>query len=89
MPALTEKEVDMLQLGGKYTFLWVNKKYVRQKRKVHDTHKISPRVAFWVDRHFGPKISVFVWESDFKKMNSEQFMNSKVKILGKRLYSPS
>ena len=36
---------------------------------------------------------MFVWESDGKKlslkMNSEQYMNGKVKILGKRMYSPN
>ena len=41
----------------------------------------------------GLKFTVFVWESDGKllslEMNSEQYMNSKVKILGKRLYLPS
>ena len=46
--------------------------------------KMTPRVAFWVDRH-GTKFTVFVWESDglqFPK-HSEQFMNSRVEILGK------
>ena len=39
------------------------------------------------------EITVFVSESDgnkvFKKMNFTQFANRNVKILGKRLYSPS
>ena len=55
-------------------------------------HKqMAPRAAFWVDRHISLKFAVFVWECDGKKlslkMNSEQYMNSKVKILGKRVYS--
>ena len=28
--------------------------------------KMAPRVAFWVDRHVGPKFTVFVWEFDGK-----------------------
>ena len=54
---------------------------------------MAPRAAFWVDRHTSLKITVFVWESDAKylslKMNSKQYLNSKVKILGKRVHSPN
>ena len=39
---------------------------------------MAPRVAFWVNRHVGPKFTVFVWEFDGKqfpwKTNSEQFI---------------
>ena len=56
----------MLQLGGQHTFLWVSKKYVSRERKSTISKKIAPRVAFWVDRHVGPRITVFVWESDGK-----------------------
>ena len=38
-------------------------------------------------------ITLFVWESDdrelFPKLNLKQFMNRDVKILSRRLYSPS
>ena len=38
-------------------------------------------------------MTVFVWESDSKlllpKLNFTQFVNQNVKILGRRLYSPS
>ena len=49
-------------------------------------------------RHFDEQakrseITVFVWESDgkllFPKLNFTQFVNQNVKILGRRLYSPS
>ena len=54
---------------------------------------MAPRAEFWVGRHIGLKFTVFVWESDGiqlpLKINSEQYMNSKVKILGKRLYLPN
>ena len=47
--------------------------------------KGATHIAFWVDRHVGPKLTVFVWESDAKefpkKINSEQFMTSRVKII--------
>ena len=47
---------------------------------------MAPRVEFWVDRHGGLKFTVFVLELDGKqfpkKINPEQFMNSRVKILG-------
>ena len=29
--------------------------------------KMASRVAFWVDRHVGPKFTVFVWEFDGKQ----------------------
>ena len=49
---------------------------------------MAPRAAFWVDRHISFKFTVFVWESDGKKlslkMNTEQNINSNVKILGKK-----
>ena len=50
---------------------------------------MAPRVAFWVDRHVGPEFTVFVFESNtnfYKKNYFEQYMNSRVKILGKILY---
>ena len=54
---------------------------------------MAPCAAFWEDRHISLKFTVFVWESDGKKLNlkmkSEQYMNSKVKILGRRVYSPN
>ena len=44
-------------------------------------------------RQSGQKLPVFVWESDSKwllpKSNSSQFLNRNVKMLGRRLYSPS
>ena len=54
---------------------------------------MAQRAAFWVDRHTGLKFTVFVLESDGKqlslKMNFEQYMNSKIKKLTKRVYSPN
>ena len=54
---------------------------------IHHTQKMAPGVEFFVDRHVGPKFTVFVWEFDGKqfpkKLNSEKFMNSRVKIPGK------
>ena len=49
--------------------------------------KMAPRAAFWVDRHMNLFFTVLVWEAHgkelFLKRNSEQYMNSKVMILGK------
>ena len=28
--------------------------------------RMAQRIAFWVDRHVGPKFTVFVWESNGK-----------------------
>ena len=54
---------------------------------------MAPRAAFLVDRHIGLKFTVFLWESYGKelsfKLNYEQYFESKVTILGKRVYSPN
>ena len=73
----------------KGTCVWVS--YVMSGSAI--CKKVATHIAFWVDWLVGPKLTVFVWKSDAtefpKKINSEQFMNSRVKIIGKRLYWPN
>ena len=58
--------------------------------------KMAPRVAFWVDRHVGPKFTVFVccvgiWRQTISLENkfwTIYIMNDRVKKQDKRLYWP-
>ena len=62
-------------------------------RSIRDTQKDGATRCILGRSTYRPKIyNVCMgswWQIPFFKMNSEQYMNSKVKILGKRLYSPN
>ena len=54
--------------------------------------RMAPLVVFGVDRNIGLKFTVLyenLMANNLVKMNSEKYMDSEVKIPGKRLYSPN